>query len=672
MAYTFRELSIIRTLNVASAVYAVSCGEDTCVVVDEINNFYFLRIPELSLTKRVAEYLGEVSYAKSFPRGVISLFKKNNRYYLAIALPNGVLHVKELPGEKCSLRLTDNFAFAWFFENILYDKLLAFDFYGNSYGPLRVKRILAGEAYGDLLYLYHAGGKLSIYKVLDNELRKVEEYSITIKRIKDLFACKGRLFALTENSIMSLLPGKWVKEIPPDTRLIALNDMLVLWRPQSPSIEAVGSQSGETLWKVSLDPLVKLAVCGNKIYAFTSWKIVVLDEHGQVIDILFSPVPVPEFFTAISGGFIFSIRDWLSYSKPTQIKIDLLNLKLKPHITQYFLETEIRTLFPSRQETIRDISVTLSIDHEEYKTLIKEDTTTATIPIKPGQSTLKITIEKSIRIGDIAKKLKAVLEKKLPVPSIPSHTLKIGPGFILNKRYILHEMLGRGGFGFTYKARDIQLDRLVVVKIPHEYLGDPSQIVEEAYKTAKIAEKVNKREKIVVEVLDAGKFRVFDPSWTEKGEIHALILEYIEGGSLRGILAQKLSSEEKKNLAKELVNKLAILHREGIVHGDIKPENILVTREMKPVYSDFQTATLFAIFENYRKYSVYAFTEAYSPPELKERGEILRESDVYSLAVTLIELLTGNLPCPPQIPVHLPAKRDIPTTIKNMLIKALS
>jgi hypothetical protein len=200
-------------------------------------------------------------------------------------------------------------------------------------------------------------------------------------------------------------------------------------------------------------------------------------------------------------------------------------------------------------------------------------------------------------------------------------------------RYRVEKILGEGGFGVVYLARDEQLQRLVAIKVPH--LQRVSTVEDaEAYLT---------EARIVANLDHPHIVPVFDVGSTEKCPCY-VVSKFIEGSDLASRLKQsRLSIHETTELIATIAEALHYAHKQGLVHRDMKPGNILIDKTGKPFVVDFGLALR---EENIGHGPKYAGTPAYMSPE-QARGEGHRvdgRSDIFSLGVIFYELLTGRRP----------------------------
>jgi len=209
-------------------------------------------------------------------------------------------------------------------------------------------------------------------------------------------------------------------------------------------------------------------------------------------------------------------------------------------------------------------------------------------------------------------------------------------------RYRIEKLLGQGGFGLVYLAHDQQLNRLVAIKVPHARLiSRPDDA--EAY----LAEA-----RTVANLDHAGIVPVYDVGSSENCPCY-IVSKYIEGADLTTKLKQqRLKYQEAAELVATVAEALHYAHKQGLVHRDIKPGNILVGKDGQPYVVDFGLALR---EENIGKGPKYAGTPAYMSPE-QTRGEGHRvdgRSDIFSLGVVLYELLACRRPFRGDTPAEL-------------------
>ncbi|MBL8853473.1 MAG: serine/threonine protein kinase [Planctomycetaceae bacterium] len=201
----------------------------------------------------------------------------------------------------------------------------------------------------------------------------------------------------------------------------------------------------------------------------------------------------------------------------------------------------------------------------------------------------------------------------------------------------IQHLIGYGGMGAVYQARQPHLDRIVALKILSPRLSrNPAfaqRFMREARTLAKLAHPN------IVMVFEFG----------QAGPLHYLILEYVDGVNLRdAMLEGHLSTKEALAIVPQLCDALQYAHDEGIVHRDIKPENILLDKKGRVKIADFGLAKLIQPnTEDMRltgSKQVLGTLNYMAPEQIEGRSNIDHRADIYSMGVVLYELLTGELP----------------------------
>jgi tRNA A-37 threonylcarbamoyl transferase component Bud32 len=217
------------------------------------------------------------------------------------------------------------------------------------------------------------------------------------------------------------------------------------------------------------------------------------------------------------------------------------------------------------------------------------------------------------------------------------------------------ELLGQGGMGAVYKARQPGLDRLVALKIlPPEAVRDPS-FAERFGREARALAKLNHPN--IVSVYDSGK----------AGDLYYFVMEFIDGVNLRQLLRTgHLLPREALQIVPQICDALQFAHDEGIVHRDIKPENILLDKRGRVKIADFGIAKLLgakaAEFTLTGPWQVMGTAHYMAPEQMAKPQEVDHRADIYSLGVVFYELLTGQLPigrfAPPSKKVQIDVRLD--------------
>lgn len=203
----------------------------------------------------------------------------------------------------------------------------------------------------------------------------------------------------------------------------------------------------------------------------------------------------------------------------------------------------------------------------------------------------------------------------------------------LGNRYEILEKLGGGGMALVYKAKDSLLNRIVTIKLLRDEFADDEEFVRRFRHEAQAIASLSHPN--IVNIYDVGYF---------EGS-HYLVMEYVEGQNLKEIIKQKapLSVEEAVEITKQICDGLEHAHDNKIIHRDIKPHNILITKNAKVKVADFGLARAVTTATVTHTKTVLGSVHYFSPEQAK--GEITNEkSDIYSLGVVLYEMLTGQVP----------------------------
>lgn len=205
---------------------------------------------------------------------------------------------------------------------------------------------------------------------------------------------------------------------------------------------------------------------------------------------------------------------------------------------------------------------------------------------------------------------------------------------ILNNRYQLDTQMGSGGMAVVYKARDLMLERWVAIKVLRQsFSGDPA-FGERFRQEAKAA--ANLAHPNIVTVHDFG----FD-----NGRLF-IVMEFIPGITLKELIQQRgrLTTDEAIPLMVQACAGIGYAHRAGLVHCDVKPQNILVTPDKRVKVTDFGIARALASIRSDERSEIVWGSPQYFSPEQATGSAPSPASDVYGLGVILFEMLTGQLP----------------------------
>ena len=205
-------------------------------------------------------------------------------------------------------------------------------------------------------------------------------------------------------------------------------------------------------------------------------------------------------------------------------------------------------------------------------------------------------------------------------------------GSLLEGRYQVRRLIARGGMATVYEGLDERLERPVALKIMHPHVADDPSFVARARREAKSAARLHHPN--VVAVLDQGH--------TADGVLY-LVLEYVDGPTLRDVVAHEAPMTPRRtlDLLIPVLRGLTQAHRIGLVHRDVKPENVLLTRGGQVKVADFGLTR--AVDEHTTSTTVMG-TVGYAAPELVGDGPVDQRSDVYAVGIMAYEMLTGSRP----------------------------
>ncbi len=244
-------------------------------------------------------------------------------------------------------------------------------------------------------------------------------------------------------------------------------------------------------------------------------------------------------------------------------------------------------------------------------------------------------------------------------------TLSAPIGQLLDGRYLVDSQLARGGMATVYLSRDIRLDRTVALKIAHPELARDQDFVARFISEARAAARLSSPN--VVAVFDQGS----------TGDLHYIAMEYVPGPTLRELMTARgvLSPREALDIIERVLAGLAVAHEAGIIHRDVKPENVLLGNGTSVKVADFGLARAAAGVSN-TKTGLLIGTAAYLAPEQVSGNVSDQRSDVYAAGVMLFEMLTGVQPHTGETPLavaykHVNSVVPAPSTVNTELPAAL-
>ncbi|MBP3448639.1 MAG: Stk1 family PASTA domain-containing Ser/Thr kinase [Clostridia bacterium] len=207
-------------------------------------------------------------------------------------------------------------------------------------------------------------------------------------------------------------------------------------------------------------------------------------------------------------------------------------------------------------------------------------------------------------------------------------------GRVLGNRYELLELIGTGGMSRVYKAKCRMLNRFVAVKILKEEYNADKEFVKRFYIESQSAASLSSTN--IVSVYDVG----------QEANTYYIVMEYVEGATLKEVIKENgvLAWNVALNFSLQILSALECAHRNGIVHRDIKPQNIIVTNEGILKVTDFGIARAVNGDETKKIEQDVLGSVHYISPEQAKGFMIDARSDLYSLGIVMYEMLTGKLP----------------------------
>jgi len=245
-------------------------------------------------------------------------------------------------------------------------------------------------------------------------------------------------------------------------------------------------------------------------------------------------------------------------------------------------------------------------------------------------------------------------------------------GTVLGQYHII-EQIGRGGMATVYKAYQPNLDRYVAVKVLAPDMAETKGFITRFEREAKAVARLRHRNTLTV--FDYGR----------QGDLFYLVMEYVSGGTLIGRMGWPQDLAYAVNIVSQVGDALAHAHRQGMIHRDVKPGNILMAEEDWPLLSDFGLVKIAEDSLHLTTSGASVGTPQYMSPE-QARGLVVdQRSDIYSLGVVLYEAVTGRPPFGTDNPVvvllrHInepitpphTLRSDLPEEIERVICKALA
>ena len=209
-------------------------------------------------------------------------------------------------------------------------------------------------------------------------------------------------------------------------------------------------------------------------------------------------------------------------------------------------------------------------------------------------------------------------------------------GEVIADRYELQEVVGTGGMSSVYRAHDRLLERTVALKVLHEHYSADDEYIERFRREARAAAQLTHPG--IVTVIDRG----------EQDGRQFIVFEHVAGETLKDVIDRegRLPVRQALELALDVARALQFAHERGLVHRDVKPQNVLLNGDGRAKVTDFGIAREVDVEQSMTQTGTVLGTSHYLAPEQARGEEVDERSDVYALGAVLFELLTGEVPFP--------------------------
>ena len=247
-------------------------------------------------------------------------------------------------------------------------------------------------------------------------------------------------------------------------------------------------------------------------------------------------------------------------------------------------------------------------------------------------------------------------------------------GETIAERYELEIVVGQGGMSTVYKAHDSLLERNVALKVLHQQYNEDEDFVERFKHEARSVAQLQHPN--IVTVIDRGE---------EDGRQY-IVFEFIDGENLKELVVRKgrLDVRDALEIALETAHGLAFAHERGLIHRDVKPQNVLLNGDGRAKVTDFGIARSLDVEHGVTQTGTILGTSNYIAPEQASGQPVDAHTDVYSLGIVLYEMLTGEVPFPGESfvaiamkhiqepsPNVLDVRGDVPLRVASIVDRAL-
>ena len=229
--------------------------------------------------------------------------------------------------------------------------------------------------------------------------------------------------------------------------------------------------------------------------------------------------------------------------------------------------------------------------------------------------------------------LRTSIRRSPPPPGLSAAAVQLQIGSTLGSRYEILALLGEGGMGAVYKAADLEVDRIVALKVIRPDMASNAEILARFKQELLLSSKVTHRN--VIRIYDIG----------DADGVKFITMEFIEGKDLRSVLHErkKLPPEEAVEIALQVCQALEAAHGIGIIHRDLKPQNIMLDDSGRAVVMDFGLARTLG-GDGMTQTGAMLGTMEYMSPEQALGKDLDQRSDIFALGLILYELLAGERP----------------------------
>src|SRR6202046_3740077 len=260
--------------------------------------------------------------------------------------------------------------------------------------------------------------------------------------------------------------------------------------------------------------------------------------------------------------------------------------------------------------------------------------TACSTPLPSSDRTLTITPNSATPVGGgtSGRRIDGRTEGSARAATAPSGAASILElGRVLGHRYEILQLLGEGGMGTVYKARDREVDRLIALKVIRPELAQNADALHRFKQELILARQVTHRN--VIRIFDLG----------EADGMKFITMEFIDGRDLKSLIREKgkFTPEDAIQIVVQVCKALEVSHAEGVIHRDLKPQNIMVDEQGKVSVMDFGIARGMEAGGGMTQTGALVGTPEYMSPEQAKGQHLDARSDLFSLGIIFYELLTG-------------------------------